>query len=116
MPLYKFFLVCRGSQILTPTCVFRLLKYALDGIEIRLQDMRSAIIGVSSNPVGRLIAWEFYKENFERIVKRLVYSPRYFASRCCVASCRVPLRCVALRCVALRCVALRCVALCSIVL
>ena len=46
------------------------MTYALDGKNIRLQDMVSAIIRVSGNPVGRLIAWDFYKEHFDKIVER----------------------------------------------
>lgn len=48
----------------------RVLDNALKGSIIRKQDMLSAIIGVGQNPVGRLQAWEFYKANFDKIVKR----------------------------------------------
>lgn len=44
----------------------------MEGSKIRLQDMVSAITFVSINPSGRLLAWEFYKENFGKILKRYV--------------------------------------------
>ena len=52
-----------------PWLLQRLLNNALDSSKIRKQDMMSAILGVSRNPVGRLQAWDFYKANFDKIVK-----------------------------------------------
>ncbi|XP_028406137.1 endoplasmic reticulum aminopeptidase 1-like [Dendronephthya gigantea] len=54
-----------------PWLLQRVLDNAMKGNTIRKQDMLSAIIGVSRNPVGRLQAWEFYKANFDKIVKRV---------------------------------------------
>ena len=59
----------------------RILDYSLDSSKIRTQDMTSAITKVSSNVAGRLLAWDFIRENFNKIIKKYVHKAAIGAYR-----------------------------------
>ena len=51
-----------------------LLTSSLDENKIRSQDSVAVINSIAHNPKGRLLAWEFLKDNYEELYHRYLYS------------------------------------------
>lgn len=52
----------------------RLLTYSLKKTKIRSQDTVAVINSVAHNPEGRLLAWKFVQDNYEKLYHRYPYS------------------------------------------
>jgi len=52
-----------------PWLLSRILDMSLEGVDIRKQDAASAITLVASNKIGLPITWDFFRGNWNRIVK-----------------------------------------------
>uniref|UniRef100_T1JIK8 Aminopeptidase n=1 Tax=Strigamia maritima TaxID=126957 RepID=T1JIK8_STRMM len=59
-----------------PWLLKRLLESIFNESEIRSQSAIKVISSVSANPVGELIAWNFYRANWERLVNKLTLNDR----------------------------------------
>ena len=63
----------KSSECFTCNPLFsRYLDMALDSSEVRRQDGTYVIIYVSRNSVGRDLAWNFVKANFEQLLEMYV--------------------------------------------
>ena len=66
----------KSSECFTCNPLFsRYLDMSLDSSEVRRQDGTYVIIYVSHNSVGRDLAWNFVKANFEQLLEMYVDSP-----------------------------------------
>ena len=52
----------------------RLLQYAQDDRLVRGDDFYSALYNIAGNPDGMSMVWDFYRENFAMLARRLGYS------------------------------------------
>ncbi|XP_072923757.1 endoplasmic reticulum aminopeptidase 2-like isoform X2 [Hemitrygon akajei] len=71
------FLVAEGSKIMSalassrnPDKLARLLELALQGDIIKLQNLAYVVLAVSRNPHGQLLAWNFVKENWNKLIEK----------------------------------------------
>ncbi|NXA49531.1 ERAP2 aminopeptidase, partial [Nothocercus julius] len=48
----------------------RLLELGMEGDTIKIQDLPSVIYSVSTNPSGHLLAWNFVKKNWNRLLEK----------------------------------------------
>ncbi|KAL3885524.1 hypothetical protein ACJMK2_025576 [Sinanodonta woodiana] len=53
------------------------LDMTLEGTDIKTQDATSVIVGVAANPVGTLLAWDFFREKIEDILNK--FGPESFS-------------------------------------
>uniref|UniRef100_A0AAY4BGQ6 Aminopeptidase n=1 Tax=Denticeps clupeoides TaxID=299321 RepID=A0AAY4BGQ6_9TELE len=59
----------------------RLLDLGMEGQVIKTQDLGSVIYGVAKNPVGHVLAWNFVKENWNKLVEKWVFQLGSFSIR-----------------------------------
>lgn len=50
--------------------MYRWLKYAMDPSIVRKQDADRVFINVGYNVVGRFVAWDFFRSNWDIIFKK----------------------------------------------
>lgn len=64
----------------TPWLLNRLLSAMMDETKIRSQDALQVLALVSSNPVGRPLAWRFLRESWPQLVSRFTLNDRYLGN------------------------------------
>ncbi|XP_059825425.1 endoplasmic reticulum aminopeptidase 2 [Hypanus sabinus] len=71
------FLVAEGSKIMyalassrNPDKLAWLLELALQGDVIKLQNLARVVLAVSRNPYGQQLAWNFVKENWNKLIEK----------------------------------------------
>ena len=67
---FKVFNITRVRRETCFRCSVRCLEYTLDPSLIKSQDADGVMSLVAANANGRLLAWDFFQQNFEEIRRR----------------------------------------------
>lgn len=54
--------------------VFRLIELGMEGKVIKTQDLAALLHVIARNPKGQKLAWNFVKENWIHLLKKLVFT------------------------------------------